>query len=403
MNIAVIGTPEHEGVICGDAFQILDISPTWYRPGDINISPNEKPDAVIVSREWETDIRLSVLEFRRKGVPVIYVMDGVIEWAYVWNNQSFVIPRGTMLQPLIASHLCVIGRHPARILSSLGLGGRISIVGLPRLDGVERKRCQTAGTKPKLVIATAKTYSHNLEHRIAVKRALRDLKLFFDEHLWIEPVWRISPELADELQICPQPKGTMSEVLRDAAGLLSFTSTSLLEGMLVGVPTAQIDYRSVPIFVQTAWEIRCADHIESVIQEILYPTNSKMAYQEYCLEDELECGPASQRLAHVVEKALDNETVPDEYTQATLPDARLDYRQLHSHLSAFSLPSKAILQYELDAFSKELLKTKDCLKEARQSLEETQGRLHRIVNHVILGFIIHAWARLINRNVLDKS
>ncbi|AFL72203.1 hypothetical protein [Thiocystis violascens] len=399
MNISVIGTQSHEGIICGDAFNIIGTDPVYYYPGSLEQLSSDRPDAVILSREWNPDIRLAAAELRRQNIPIIYVMDGVIEWSYIWNNQSFVLPHGTVLQPLIANYLCVIGRHPARILASLGLADRINIVGLPRLDGIDRYRCQIAGNKPKIVIATAKTYSHNLEHKLAVKRAVMDLKLFFDENQWMESVWRISHELADELGICPQTEGSMVDVLRDAAGLLSFTSTSLLEAMLLGLPTAQVDYRSVPIYVQTAWEIRCADHIESVIQELLYPPDHKLAYQAHCLEDELEFGSASQRLADVILRAVMEKKNMNSPAPMRDPCGQLDYRLYHSQLSAFAMSPKSLLQYELDASHKALLETRIKLEETRHMLEDHQQKLRRIISHIVLGPIVRIWARIINPNL----
>jgi hypothetical protein len=88
-------------------------------------------------------------------------MDGIIEWAYLWQNWGFVKPEGTVLQPLIASDLCVIGQHPARILAGLGLADKIHVVGLPRLDGIKRQRVIDQDQPRRIVVATAKTCRHN--------------------------------------------------------------------------------------------------------------------------------------------------------------------------------------------------------------------------------------------------
>ena len=72
-------------------------------------------------------------------------------------------------------------------------------------------------------------------------------------------------------------------------------------------------------------------------------------------------------------------------------------------LSAFSVSQKVILQYELDAAHKLLQEKQTSLKETQLKLEEYKMRLHRIINHFILGPIIHIWVRLFNPNLLYKK
>lgn len=348
LQIAVLGTAEHEGRMCGRAFEILDANPTYIDPSNRILPSNPVPDVVLVSREWSVDIRHAAIAARRQGIPVVYLMDGVIEWYYFWNNWGFVKPEGTLLQPLIANHLCVIGQHPARVLAALGLADNIHVVGMPRLDGLKRRRVIDRDLPRQIVIATAKTFGHNTAHKVYVRAALRDLKSWFDGHPGIVPVWRISEELAEELGVVASAEGTIEAALETASGVISFTSTVLLEAMRIGVPTAQIDYRAVPQYVQTAWEIRNPEQIEIVVQELLYPPAEKLAYQEICLNDELEPGDASARLAEVLRSSAESPH-PQETKSPSPVHGPVDFRQMNSHLSAFSVAPLSRLQYELDA------------------------------------------------------
>lgn len=334
--------------MCGRAFEILDATPTYLDPSNPMPPLNSVADAVLLSREWSIDIRHAAITARRQSIPVVYIMDGVMEWDYFWHNWGFVKPEGTVLQPLIASDLCVVGQHPARILAALGLAERIHIVGMPRLDGLKRRRVIDRDLPRQIVIATAKTFGHNTAHKVCVRAALRDLKCWFDGHPEIIPVWRITEELAEELGIVASTGSTITDVLETASGVISFTSTVLLEAMRIGIPTAQIDYRAVPQYVQTAWEIRNPEQIESVVHELLYPPAEKLAYQEICLNDELEPGDASKRLAEVIRSSV--ETVPGRDCETpTAVHGPVDFRQVNSHLSAFSVAPLSRLQYELDA------------------------------------------------------
>lgn len=348
IEVVVIGTPEHEGRMLGRALGRLGVTPTYIDPGRPVLPTTPAPDVVLLSREWSIDLRHAAAQARQNGIPVIYLMDGVIEWAYLWDNWGYVKPEGTVLQPLIASDLCVIGRHPARILAALGLADRIHVVGMPRLDGFQRRRILDHDAPPRIVVASAKTFGHNVAHQVYVRAALRDLKCWCDQHSEIQPIWRIDARLAEELEISQSLERSLIEDLQGARGVISFTSSVILEAMLIGVPTAQIDYRTVPQYVQTAWEIRAADHIEAVIRELIYPPPEKIAFQESCLMDELELGDASERLANVIRQIASGEPITE--VEARVADrGLLDFRQVHSHLSAFTVSPMSRLQYELDA------------------------------------------------------
>lgn len=370
IRLVVLDEERRHQELFGQVFDRLGVRPEFggdQTPEQILAS---KPDAILLSREWSRPWRLIAAAARRANVPVIYVMDGVIEWSYVWNNLSFVRPEGTVLQPLLASHLCVVGRHSARILAGLGLADRIHVVGLPRLDSFSRTRTLTSGQKARILVATAKTFAHNVEQKTLVRRALRDLKNWFDENSFVVPVWRIAEEVAGEIGVEPDRAGTFKEALADVSGAISFSSTCLLEAMLVGVPTAQLDYRAVPLYVQTAWEIRCVEHISGVIQELLYPPPEKLTFQDQCLEDELEQGNASGRLAEVICQAITEARNPSARRPSPAADfGRLDFRQVHSQLSAFSASLHTPLQYELDALQHLYESVRQELRVARQELQ----------------------------------
>ena len=371
-RIVVLDEEPRYKELFGRVFELLGVRPE--AGGDL--TPEQilasKPAAILLSREWSYSWRLIAAAARRANVPVIYVMDGVIEWSYVWNNLSFVKPEGTVLQPLLASHLCAVGHHPARILAGLGLADRIHIIGLPRLDDIPRTRTLTSGVKPRILIATAKTFAHNVEQKTLVRRALRDLKDWFAANPFVLPVWRIADAVAEEIGVQPERNSTFEEALAGVSGTISFLSTCVLESMFKGIPTALLDYRTMPLYVQTAWEIRCAEHIPGVIQELLYPPPEKLAFQEHCLQDELEAGNASARLAQVICQAIAEVRSPNLQPLPVLASAfgRLDFHQVHSQLSGFSASLQTPLQYELDALQNLYDRVRQELGTARQELQK---------------------------------
>lgn len=318
-----------------------------------------EPSLLLISLEWLPQDRLVALSAKRKNIPVIYVMDGIVEWSYLWENDAFIRSSGTCLQPLVADFLCVIGRSPARYLSTLGLNSRIRIIGLPRLDHFDRTRRCVAFKKHRVLVATANTCALNSNQLVHLKAALRDLKKFFSRNLHIEPVWRVDPLVTRELDVTlsdiAQPIDT---VLQSVTCVISFCSTLILEAMLKDVPVAIIEYRPVPLLATSAWQIRCGEHIEPVVKEMIAPPPEKLALQRSCLDDELEPGCASEKLVEVMEAALtgaiDPEKCDDEYS------GPLEYSRVHSQVSLFSTTETTFLQYELDG----------CYRHMKQSNEQ---------------------------------
>ncbi len=351
-RLLILDEPARHRELYGRALDSLGaekLSPAGVTPDDLAALA---PDAVLLSREWTPEWRLLAAAARRASIPVIYVMDGVIEWSYVWNNLSHIRPSGAFLQPLLADHLCVIGRHPARVLASWGLAEHIHVIGLPRFDAYDRSRRVEAGRAPRILVATARTAGHDPEQQLMLRRALRDLHAFFAAHPTLRPVWRIAADLAEDIGVRPDTAGTFAEALADADALITSPSTCLLEAMLKGVPVAQLDYRPAPLYTASAWEIRSAEHLAPVVAELLAPPPAKLAWQDACLRDELELGDASARLAEIVSAAIARRPVVSAAANdsaATPEPGRLDFRQIHSELSLFSAAPAASLAYELDA------------------------------------------------------
>ena len=349
MRILVLNSEDDARRIYGDA--LLESGLTVEYRGEASPSPeavldSAHPDLVLLSLEWLPHHRLVSAEAARRDIPTLYVMDGVLEWSYVWNNQSYISPSGTMAQPLIAGHIAAIGRHPARVLASLGLRDRTHVVGLPRLDGFPRTRTIRPHESPTVLVACARTPSHNLEHEANVTRALSDLKAAMEE-IGLRATWRIPGRLASEIGVAPS-HAPLVESLDQVDALVTFPSTLALEGMLKGLPTAIVEYRPVPVYLDSAWQIRSKEHIYPVLNELLYPPAEKKAYQDHCLGEELEAGEAGARLRSLIHAVAQREFA----TAAAGPvpgHGALDFKLVHSQISSFSASPVAAMQYEIEA------------------------------------------------------
>lgn len=343
----------------------------------ISLLESKNPDIVLTSQEWLPYQRLIIAEANHRGIPTLYVMDGILEWSYIWNNKSFIIPYGTVFQPLLSKNIAVIGRNSARIIASMGIhSNKINIIGLPRLDGFSRERVTDVCKRPKILICTANTAYHNNLQKMSVKEALQDLKNVIENQLEIDCLWRISDELAIELGVKAN-KESLTQVMQRANAIISFPSTVILEGMLLGIPSAIIEYRAVPIYMKSAWEIRSKNHIYNVVHELLNPPSEKTAYQNYCLDEELDYGSAGLKLKVVIKNLLKKNSLNDlielkqEMNQSTLQYGLLDYRLVHSQLSLFSQSDVPKMQYELDGYKKHLLNINKQILDLAKDIERS--------------------------------
>lgn len=385
----VLGTEEWEARHVAEACASLGWSPQFINPENPEtFVQDHNPDLVAVSREWSVELRLAIADCRRNGIPTVYIMDGVLEWSYLWNNLSYVRPEGTVLQPLLADVVCTLGAHPSRILASLGLAKRTEVVGLPRLDKVERLPMPAGEGNKKVLVVTARTAYHNAEQQVEVRRALSDLREWSAQHEEVEFVWKIAEDLATDLGVIAESR-PLTEALRECHAVVTFPSTVILEAMLSGRPVAQMEYRPVPLYVDSAWEIRAQNHIDQTIHGLLYPTAERLAFQEACLDDELS-QQGIERLADVLQKALQKEYKVEEERGS----GNLDFNQIHNQLSTFAMGPLPRLQYELDAAyqllnrrQQEKLAALNQLRAAqaeRDWLVQENDRLHKAVQQIML-------------------
>lgn len=380
MNILVFGVESGESRHFGNLKEHLDANITYdYSDEFDGLVEAKNPDVIVVSREWTSKFRIGIAQAKKLNIPVVYLMDGVIEWSYLWNNQSYIQPEGNVHQPLMSSDLVVIGQHPARVLASFGLADSLHVVGLPRLDGWSHVWQPKA--KPTVLVATALTPAHDPQQEVTVRQALRDLKAWFTQFPSVKPVWRIAPHLAKELEIKNSKEGPIGPQLESCHALVTFPSTVALEGMLTGIPTGIIEYRPVPLYIQSAWEIRSSEAVSEVMHSLLKPVPQRLAYQRTLLEDELQVEGATARLADVLRKVVARGW-PEEGTGHEHSTGLLDYQSVSPQLSTFSIKGEARLQYELDGVYKVLRSYRNELESIKAGIKLTDAQI-RVVADLI--------------------
>lgn len=335
-----------------------------------------RPDLVLLSDEYHNEVSVAASAMMRQGVPVLHIVDGVVEWRNTWENpRSRSADRGMPLfQPILSHKIACIGRSQARIFESWGNLGRCEVVGVTRFDQLlgRKPRVRAAGAPIEILVMTAKTAGFTPEQLSQAENSLRDLKNWFDAHSQIgetqlKPRWRISSELDQQIGVTSQLGDTtgqeLAAVLSEVDAVISTPSTAVLEAMLQGVPTALLDYNNCPHYIPAAWTITAPRHFGQVLPELVNPPQEKQLYQDTLLHDALECRTAATpRLVRLAEEMIrigresrargrslqfPRRILHDPQDGHHLPEERFDLSQFYPEHLIFARMDRAALQAEL--------------------------------------------------------
>jgi len=248
-------------------------------------------------------------------IPTLVLADGILEYRNVFEHPDLV--PGAIFQPVLGHKIACLGRSQARFLESWGNTGKCEIVGAPRFDRYHglRRRTRSADEPFRVLVMTAVTpYFTEAQHDV-VREALLSLKRFHEANprhggLELQPIWRLTQGLADEIGVASSVNDLsgleLAEVLQQVDAVITTPSTAMLEGMLLGLPVAALDFFNVPLYVQPAWRLTAETHIPTVMVELIQPPAPKMLFQETTLHDALECTtPAAPRMVELVETMIE--------------------------------------------------------------------------------------------------
>ena len=219
---------------------------------EVVATANRGDIAVFFSEHFDR-FRQAIVELKQKGVPTIYLVDGILEWRNAWENHLQEPACPFTMRPVLCDKVAVIGRSQARVLSSWGNAGKIELVGIPRLDGLAERWRENEDVKAavdanppfRVLVTSAKTPGFTPEQMEVTRQSLTDLKSWFDTNdvvdgRAIEVTWRLTAGLEDRLAVTNQLSGLDGQELQDELAncdaLITTPSTAMLEGMLQGKP-----------------------------------------------------------------------------------------------------------------------------------------------------------------------
>jgi len=98
----------------------------------------------------------------------------------------------------------------------------------------------------------------------------------------------------------------LGEVLDNVDAVITTPSTIYLESLLRKRPTAILDFHNSPKYFSAAWMMGNGNQIGSVVSELASPPDHKLMFQEFVLQDQLECSsPAKPRMLKLIETMVE--------------------------------------------------------------------------------------------------
>lgn len=284
---------------------------------------SHEPKLVICFDEHYCEIGAAIAALKEQRIPVLQVMDGILEWRRTWEYTRDGVPvngiANPLNQPALADKIACLGYRDARILSAWGNTGKCEIVGAPRLDGLLKRRIQRLAEGPvgrrtnqkqRVLVMTAKTPGFTPEQVDRTLRSLGEVKRVLGAIGEIEVIWRLTQSLDAQLGIVNKVSdltgGELHQVLSQVDAVITTPSTSMLEAMLLGVPVALLDYHNCPHYFESAWNIGASEHILDTVHSMLARRPERMFHQEFLLEEQLQCRVlATARLAKLIEHMIE--------------------------------------------------------------------------------------------------
>ena len=382
--------------------------PDWQVPEDAGILITH------MHYRWEELTTLRKV-LKQNRIPILILSDGILEYRNTWEHPDLV--EGSIFQPLFGHKLACIGRGQARVVESWGNVGQCEIVGLPRLDDVDPAAVppvQNSGPF-RVLIATANTPAFDAHQRASVVDALNQIKRWISDHPTvtgrpIEVHWRLSDGLESEIGVGedadPEDRPPLAGVLENVDAVITTPSTMYLESVLRKRPTAILDFHNSPHYISPAWTINTPGHLDWIMPELAQPPQHKMLFQEFVLEDQLECRtPAKPRMLELIGNMVEaGKQARSDRTEINLPSRILtddqhgfaavptefDLSELYSNRKMFASHDLHQLQIELAAAIKrleqlplELAEKNQYIAKLKRSLDRSRERVEDMHNRVV--------------------
>lgn len=278
---------------------------TW----DVSGIFEKKPDLLLLTHFYLYESVRCIDEARKRKVPTLFLQDGILEWRCQYENPLFGSGGGApQHQPVLTDKIACIGSQSARQIVVWGNAGKVEVTGMPRLDALFNRQIRPLRKPGKcILVMTARKPWFDKNQETTILHSLLDLKEELQRIPNVEIIWRLTRGVSERLGVENNLKeldGAELPILLEAAdAVITTPSTASLEAMILGRPTAFLDYFNAPHFVPTAWSISAREQITPVVKELLDPPVPKMLFQRDHLRDTLRMDkPAAECVGELIMK-----------------------------------------------------------------------------------------------------
>ena len=395
------------------------------------VAKAEAGDVAIFFSEHFDRFRQAVAELKAKRVATIYLVDGILEWRNAWENSNDEPACPFTMRPVLCDKVAAIGSSQARVLAGWGNGGKIEVVGIPRIDQLAEDWRKSDGHQAsqcsaplRILVATAKTPGFTPNQVETTTRSLADLKAYFDcnpviEGRTLQVKWRLTAGLDSKIGVENSLSDLSGRELHDAIAdcdaFITTPSTSMLEAMLQQKPVALLDYHQCPDYVQAAWTIHCVDAIEPTLNKLAKPESSRLHFQNALVFDSLQIAqPATDRLVQLIQlmfNACDQQLPsnnslefaasllpqPVFASQLSGPNCKMDFASVFTNYNEFTDDFDSHeLRAQLAHARREVEYQKRICDGLKAELAEAHSIFEQIHLHPIAGPIVRLRERFIN-------
>ena len=273
--------------IFADQKWVIKIVEEW----DENSIIKFKPDIILTYADSYYAVKEITDIARSKKIPSLLIEDGLIEWRHQWENPRFGFGDGIpYFQQLNVDKIACYGSQGARILESWGNINKCEITGAARFDIYKKiKRKPHKGPKRILVLSANTPYWTDEQKYLAIK-GFKDIHALSKKRNDIELIWRLRKGFDKEIDYANDNNkygSSLIEIMPYIDGAISQPSTVALETMMVGIPTAIIDYQNSPNYIRSGWSITASEHINKVLDGLCNPAQNQILFQDELLNDQL--------------------------------------------------------------------------------------------------------------------
>lgn len=220
-----------------------------------------------------------VILANKLGIKTLSLVDGVLEWNNLYNNPKLNIYKYKQYNPILSSYSLVIGDEQLKYLSCLNPKTECYKF-IPKRMKMQKNLLKENNIKYDILITTANTpYFNEEEKQLLVVLITNIVENLVDCY---NVVFRIfDDELLANLpnNILNKKDGTFQEILNEVSIVITTPSSIVLEAMQNDKPTAQIIYRSSPLFFQSGWLITDMVNIEDTIKDMFLMDERRMEFQ----------------------------------------------------------------------------------------------------------------------------